>query len=218
MMRAFNSTTLFHFFHMAHPRPIGIKHFESFTFLRSLSDLHISAVGLRGQMLRRSAPSGSSSTYSVGGTYAPPAIRAFRSLTQAGSDAHSRGLALTADDEVEVEGAPSSSSIRPSTSNASAVGAISRGAEMVAAAAAARKSLRPVTRVLALSSPAELLHRTSLPHATRFCRPRRGPARAVRPRVTTRLTHARPNEHVTTVVAVAIVPFASRAFRDARVL
>jgi hypothetical protein len=40
---------------------MGMRHGESFTFFRSLTLMHMAAVGLRGQMLRRNAPSGSSS-------------------------------------------------------------------------------------------------------------------------------------------------------------
>ena len=53
-------------FHTRHAFSMGTLHGESFTFFRSLTLRQTSAVGFRGQMARRSAPSGSSTTYSVG--------------------------------------------------------------------------------------------------------------------------------------------------------
>ena len=63
----FKTTSLFApSFHTRHAFSMGTLHGESFTFFRSLTLRQTSAVGFRGQMAQRSAPSGSSSTYSVG--------------------------------------------------------------------------------------------------------------------------------------------------------
>ena len=68
----------------------------SFTFLRSFIERQMSAVGLRGQMARLTAASGSSSTstaVSTLGAYAPAARRSDRSAAHEGSFAHSSGVA-----------------------------------------------------------------------------------------------------------------------------
>ena len=76
----------------------GTLHGESFCFLRSRCERHMSAVGLRGQIARRKSPSGSSSAYSEGGAYAPVPSLASRSAAHEGSPAHYSGDAAAESD------------------------------------------------------------------------------------------------------------------------
>lgn len=82
-------------FHTRHALSSGTLHGESFCRFRSRCERHMSAVGLRGQIARRKAPSGSSSAYSAGGAYSPPATSAAsRADAHEGSPAQLSGFSV----------------------------------------------------------------------------------------------------------------------------